>query len=414
MPGSLRFRELGGEGQLDGLLASNASAGTRRHMTFAAAQVSELRERLSDDRLPVFPFEEDWFFGAGRRVVTELARRWRNRLDDEESVRNLAEVAAGVVTVAGTPTRAVHLTGESADALPIVLTHGWPSSVIELLPVARRLARPSAYGADAADAFHVVIPALPGFPLGDLPTDLEVYTAARMADRWVELMAALGYTRFIASGGDIGARVAAWLGARHPDRVIGIHVTANALAPTLENVSLATEEEVYIKRRAEWMRTEGAYMAVQQTKPLSLAFGLSGSPLALAAWVGEKWYGWSGGQPAFERIEGPLLDTLSIYWLTNRVATSFLPYFVYDRPPGARPAAGEVATPVSFYLCPNEIGGIPPRSYAERQYMVARWREFTTGGHFFALESPEELARDIRSAFRGARAELTSKHWRKR
>jgi pimeloyl-ACP methyl ester carboxylesterase len=144
-------------------------------------------------------------------------------------------------------------------------------------------------------------------------------------------------------------------------------------------------------------------MHIQQTKPLSLAYGLAQSPCALAAWIAEKWRGWSGSDEAFARLGEALLDTLSLYWLTNRIATSFLPYYVYDRSPGARPPGRDVKVPVSFYLCPHEIGGVPPRSFAERQYVVARWREFDSGGHFIALEQPDQLADDVRAAFRAQR-----------
>jgi pimeloyl-ACP methyl ester carboxylesterase len=371
----------------------------------SARRVADLRRRLAEARIPDFPFKDVWSFGMGKEIATELVRRWSNRIDRGALLDGLRDVPYARADFGGTWSDIVHFRAEIENALPIVLTHGWPSTVLELLPLARRLARPSAYGAEPADAFHVVIAALPGFPLGAMRDELEEYTAARIADRWVELMSNLGYARFAASGGDIGARVAAWLGARHPDRVIGIHVSSNALWPSIpETANLTSDEAAWVSKRADWTRVEGAYMHVQQTKPISLAYGLSASPLALAAWIGEKWHGWSGSDEVFERLSDVLLDTLSLYWLTNRIATSFLPYYVYDMPPGARPWGRDVNVPVSFYLCPNEIGGVPPRSFAERQYAIANWRVFDTGGHFLALESPDELAADIRAAFRATRS----------
>ena len=301
--------------------------------------------------------------------------------------------------------RAFHFRAEADDALALVLTHGWPSTVLELFALADRLSRPTAHGADRRDSFHVVVPALPGFPLSRAPGDLGEYTAARTADHWARLMTALGYDRFAASAGDIGARVTAWLGARHPDRVVGIHVSANAITLPAPGPELGADEVQWLTRRAAWDRAETGYVHVQQTKPLSLAHGLADSPAGLAAWIVEKWHGWSDvrGDVLDHFAAGELLDTLSLYWLTNSIATSLLPYYVYDRAPGPRPASGEVRVPVNLYLAPAENGGIPPRALAERQYPVARWTELPRGGHFVASEEPDLLAADIRAAFRDAR-----------
>jgi pimeloyl-ACP methyl ester carboxylesterase len=372
-------------------------------VNFAAADIADLRSRLSDTRMPHFPFSDPWSFGTGGKIAAELVDRWAERLDESVLTSKFSGLPQVRIELADTWIHVVHIRGEIDDALPIVLTHGWPSTVLELLPLARRLARPSDHGGDANDAFHVVIPALPGFPLSGAPPDLGEYTGARIAERWAQIMDRLGYARFVASGGDVGARVAGWLGACHAHRVLGIHVSSNALWPLLADTELGTDEAAWVEHRSDWTRTEGGYMHIQQTKPLSLAYGLAQSPIALAAWIGEKWRGWSGTDEVFEQLTSELLDTLTLYWLSNRIATSFLPYYVYDRPPGARPWGQDVKVPVSFYLCPNEIGGVPPRSFAERQYRIARWSEFPAGGHFMALEQPGALAADIRAAFRTQR-----------
>jgi pimeloyl-ACP methyl ester carboxylesterase len=289
----------------------------------------------------------------GTEVLAEVLDQWAT-FDVHALAERLNEIPQLDVKVAGVTIRAFHLRSQTDDALPIVLTHGWPSTVLEPLALADRLAHPTSYGADASDSFHVVVPGLPGFPLSTAPDALEDYTAAHTADLWAGLMQALGYSHFVASAGDIGARVSAWLGARHPDRVLGLHLSPNALAAPA--VGLSALETDWVTRQAAWDRSEGGYAQLQQTKPLSLAHALTDSPAGLAAWILEKWRGWGDGADAVLEHYDPqeLLGHLSLYWLTNSIATSLIPYVVHDHPPGARPAAMSVEVPVCFYLAPAE------------------------------------------------------------
>jgi pimeloyl-ACP methyl ester carboxylesterase len=371
---------------------------------FEERDVAELRRRIRATRAVDVPFDDRWAYGTGKDVVRELAELWLD-FDVAALSRDLNAVPQVDVTLDGLRVRVFHVRSERDDALPIVLTHGWPSSILEPLELADRLARPSAYGADPDDSFHVVVPALPGFPLSAAPSTLDGYTAARIADRWVQVMTALGYPRFAAHAGDIGARVTAWLGARHPDHVVGIHVSSNALATPPADADLSAAERSWLRQRALWSQAEGAYMQIQQTKPLSLAHGMADSPAGLAAWISEKWHGWSDRRSgAIDRFSPThLLGHLTLYWLTNSIATSLIHYHVHDRTPGPRPPAGSVDVPVSFFLSPAENGGIPPRELAERQFTVTRWSELPRGGHFLASEEPELLVADIRAAFRPAR-----------
>jgi pimeloyl-ACP methyl ester carboxylesterase len=372
-------------------------------VAFSDEDIADLRQRIARTRPARFPLAGRWDFGTGREVVDATLDRW-SEFDPHALAARLNAIPQIDVELDGITVRAFHLQGEIADALPIVLTHGWPSTVLELLGLADRLARPSAHGATAHESFHVVVPALPGFPLSSAPASLDDYTAARTADLWVRMMEALGYAHFAASAGDIGARVTGWLAARHPDRVLGVHVSSNALsAPPLTD-DLSAAEADWLHRRTEWDRDEGGYMHIQQTRPLSLAHALSDSPAGLAAWILEKWRGWGDhADDVFDHYgEEELLGHLSLYWLTDSVASSLLPYAAHDRPPGARPAPGSVEVPVSFYLAPAENCGVPPRELAERQYPVARWTELPRGGHFLASEEPGFLADDIRAAFLGA------------
>jgi pimeloyl-ACP methyl ester carboxylesterase len=364
----------------------------------------ELARRLADRRPPAFPFADRWTFGTGLDVVREVVDRWAGGLDRRAFEARCNAHPYDEVSIDGVTTGVYRLRGETSGALPLVLTHGWPSTVLENLHLADLLAHPSRSGGDPADAFDVVVPALPGFPLAAAPADPAAYSGLAIADRWAALMTACGHDRFVASGGDIGARVTTWLGARHGDRVLGIHVSSNALAPALPGHDLTPDEAAWVAEREEWIRTEAGYIHLQGTKPLSLAYGLSESPAALAAWIVEKWAAWTATDDVVARFGADLTDQLTLYWLTNRIATSFLPYYasVAD-PPSSRPWGLDIEVPVSLYLCPDEIGGIPPRAYADRQFRVARWTEFERGGHFPAVEQPDVLAADIRAAFRPLR-----------
>ncbi len=369
-----------------------------------ARAIEDLRRRIRTARIAHIPLPGRWTYGTGKEVVHELLELWA-QFDVEALVRSLNGIPQVDVTVDGLRVRAFHVRGERDDALPIVLTHGWPSTVLEPLALADRLARPSAHAAGPRRLLPRRRAGDAGLPLSAAPTALDDYTAARIADLWTHVMAALGYQRFVASAGDIGARVTTWLAARHPDRVRGIHVSSNALDTPPPHTDLSPAERSWLRRRASWDREDGAYAHLQQTKPLSLAHGLADSPAGLAAWISEKWHGWSDqGTGARNRFTpDDLFGHLSLYWLTNSIGTSLIHYYVYGRPPGARPPAGSIDVPVNFVLSPAENGGIPPRDLAERQFPVARWSELPRGGHFLASEQPELLAEDVREAFRPLR-----------
>jgi pimeloyl-ACP methyl ester carboxylesterase len=374
-------------------------------VAFDAAGIEDLRRRIAATRRVRFPLPGRWTYGTGIDVVRAALELWV-QFDIDGLEARLNTVPQVDVELDGIAIRAFHVRGERDDALPIVLTHGWPSTILELLALAERLARPSAHGADPSDSFHVVVPALPGFPLSAAPAAIEDHTAARIADLWAGLMDALGYSRFAASAGDIGARITAWLGARHPERVVGIHVSSNALTDPTDEEGLTADEVAWLRRRTAWTRAEGAYMHVQRTKPLSLAHALTDSPAGLAAWILEKWHGWTpDADDVIDHFGAQeLLGHLTLYWLTGSVATSLAHYWAYDLPPGPRPPDGGVPVPASFYLAPGENGGVPPRSIAERQHRVARWSRLPRGGHFVAAEEPDMLAGDIRAAFRETRS----------
>ena len=360
-------------------------------------QVDVLRARLLATRWPSYDSQDDWSLGASSDDTKRLARYWATQFDFDALHQRLAALPHESVVIDDATVHLVHARSPHPQAVPVVITHGWPSSFLEIVPLIERLTQPDRFGGRADDACHVVVPSLPGFGYSSAPRTLEGYTGAAIADLWARVMTSLGYERFFASGGDVGARVTSWLGVRHPQRVRGIHVSSNALRLALPGEATPTaDEQAYLARRNQWAADEGGYMHVQQTKPLSLAYGLSDSPAGLAAWLAEKWCSWSDGLScANPEVMDVILGHASLYWFTNTIATSFLPYFVYDRPPGARVDGAEVKAPVGFYLSDAEIGGIPPESFARRQFEIARWSVLPRGGHFMATEEPGLLAEDL-------------------
>jgi len=367
--------------------------------------VVELRNRLLATRWPSYVSRPGLSLGVGSSDAQRLVDYWATQFDFEGLQQRLGTLPHERVIIDGVAVHIVHVRSLHANATPVIITHGWPSTFMEILPLVERLTQPERFGGRIEDACHLVIPSLPGFGYSAPPATLEGYTGAAIADLWTHVMTALNYQQFFASGGDVGARVTSWLGARHPDRVRGIHLSSNALRPAVQDAAaLTADEQAYLERRSQWTATEGGYMHVQQTKPLSLAYGLSDSPAGVAAWLAEKWLTWSDGLD-FARAEvmDIVLSHATIYWITNTIATSFLPYFVYDWPPGARVDGAQVKIPVGFYLSEAEIGGIPPESFARRQFEIARWTVFPRGGHFMATEEPQLLADDLLAFIRACR-----------
>ena len=290
--------------------------------------------------------------------------------------------------------------------MPLVLTHGWPGSFAEMLEIIPLLTDPAAHGFDAADSFDVVVPSLPGFGFSDRPTNGGM-NAQRVADTWVELMQALGYDRFGAQGGDLGAGVSTALGLRHSERIIGIHLNfiPGSYRPHIAaDTALTPAEQQFAVESAQWYDRNGAYAHLQGTRPQTPAFALNDSPAGLAAWILEKFREWSdcGGDlyRSFSRDE--LLTNVTLYWMAETISSSFRMYYEGKRAP-LHFAEGEFVHPPCAIACfPKEIT-FAPRKWVERGYNVQRWTKMPRGGHFAAAEEPELLAADIRVFFRTLR-----------
>jgi pimeloyl-ACP methyl ester carboxylesterase len=284
-----------------------------------------------------------------------------------------------------------------AGNLPLVLTNGWPSSFLELVGLARRLSAPSVAGGDPAGAFTVIVPCLPGFPFSPQPGTLPGPVPTH--ELWHRLMHdELGFTRYGAHGGDLGAGLTARLAEAHPEAVAGIHVLSVAGPPAYDPATLTAAEREYVAAGERWNRDEGAYQHQQMTRPVTLAYGLSDSPAGLLAWLAEKYWAWSDHGPDLSAVfsDDWILTQASLYWHSNCIATSFRPYYEYAQGMTERVTRVEVPTAVAVF--PKDLSQ-PPRSWAERTYRVTRYTEMPRGGHFAPHEAPDLLAADLTAFF---------------
>lgn len=369
--------------------------------------LDDLRNRLDRTRVARGAIT-GWSAGTDPAYLASFVTSWAGEYQwrDTESVLNgLPQV---LVSVAGVGIHVFHIrarTPAGASPVPLVLTHGWPSSFFEFLALIGPLTDPAAHGGDPADAFDVVIPSLPGFGFsGPLPAGQN--HPARVADLWAGLMDQLGYQRFAAYGGDIGSHVTNFLGARHPDRVIGMFTHHPALHPRLDDGKpLSVAEQRYLDQRAARTDHDDSYAATQTARPNSLAPGLSDSPAGLAAWILDKYRDWSDChgdlESAIDRLT--LLNIITLYRVTDSIGTSFLHY----ADDAETPPLPRVTVPAGLTLTPEDTGY--PLEFAERTYADIRlWRGPEPGGHFLALEQPARLIRDLRDFCRPLRATTAS------
>lgn len=366
------------------------------------AVLADLVERVRRTRWTDRIGGSGWSYGADVDYLEALATYWADGFDWRAQERLLNERLPGwAATVDGRRVHFAHLPGRGPAPLPLVLLHGWPGSFVEMYKLAPLLADPVAHGADPADAFEVIVPSLPGHGLSE-PVLEPGFGADQCADVVHRLMTdVLGFGRYGAQGGDRGAFVSAGLGHRHPEAVAGIHLNFPIAAPAAEPTA---EEREWLDAQQAWMAEEGGYIAVQGTRPQTLAVGLNDSPAGLLAWIVEKWRAWSdcGGdvESCFTRDE--LLTNVTVYWASGTIRSSVHYYLEHRRhPPVAlRPERVEVPTGVAAF--PAEVMAVP-RATVARKYDLRRWTDMPAGGHFAAMEQPEALASEIRAFFRPLR-----------
>ena len=366
---------------------------------FSERAIADLRRRLDATRWPAIPFATGWSAGTDDRVLRDLVRYWRTEFDWFEAQARLNRLAhlRGPIGDAEGELHCVLFAGEGAAARPpLLLLHGWPGSFLELLPAAELLAA----GAGGGPAFEVVVPSLPGFGFSDAPPAPGMHPG-RIAERMHALMRELGYERYGVQGGDWGAAVATRLARLHPEAVAALHLNFPArLPPPPNEAELGEAEREWRSNLATWQQQESAYSAVQGTKPQTLAYALTDSPVGLLAWILEKFWAWSDhGADLWETFErDDVLANVTLYWLTGTALPAARTYYEARREEPAREPDGRIEVPTAFARFPGEPWA-PPRTPVERAYRLVRWTEPAQGGHFAALEQPRLFAEDVAGFF---------------
>jgi pimeloyl-ACP methyl ester carboxylesterase len=364
--------------------------------------LDDLRDRLGRTRWPEPETVDDWSQGIPLAYVQELCEYWRDRYDWRRCEAALNGWGSSRAQLDGLGIHFLHVRSPEDGALPLVLTHGWPGSVIEFAKVIGPLTDPARHGGDRRDAFHVVCPALPGYGFSDKPTRAG-WGISRIADAWAQLMAGLGYARYGAQGGDWGAAVTMAIGAQDPEHCAGVHLNMAIAGPGPDDMNdLTPSEKSALEGMAHYEREESGYMKEQSTRPQTVGYGLVDSPAGQAAWVVEKFWAWTDcdGHPENVLTRDELLDNVMLYWLPGAGASSARLYWEAIHRMGE---LAPVPVPSGISVFPHELFRTS-RRWAERRFTDLRFfEEHTAGGHFAAFEQPAQFVADVRAFFRTVR-----------
>ncbi|MEO0983765.1 MAG: epoxide hydrolase family protein [Pseudomonadota bacterium] len=365
--------------------------------------LARIRERVAAYRWFPAPSDDDWRYGMATDVLREVVDYWQSGYDWRAAEAELNKFPQYKAVVDGIEVHFVHVVGEAGGARPLLITHGWPGSVYEFWDAIEPLAFPSRHGGDAKDAFDLVIPSLPGYGWSGKPA--KPFGQRATAKLWDTLMTeTLGYETYLAQGGDWGGLVTSWLGYKHGPGSGGckaIHLNMIGLRPT-PAAAQTKDEEAWLARAQGAMQLEGAYFMEQATKPQTLALGLMDSPVGQAAWIMEKFHGWSDlkdGDLWSVYTKDQLLTNVMIYLVNDAFATSVWYYNALFQEGGANLPEGErCETPTGFANFPGEaLYTAPPRSWCDRAYNIVHWSDMTEGGHFAAMETPGAFVEDVRA-----------------
>jgi pimeloyl-ACP methyl ester carboxylesterase len=385
------------------------------HVEIPDEQIDDLRRRIAATRWPSMELVEDRSQGVQLEALQELARYWASDYDWRKAEAKLNALPQFTTEIDGTEIHFIHVKSRHENALPLIMTHGWPGSVIELLETIGPLTDPTAHGASAEDAFDLVLPSVPGYGFSAEPTELG-WDSGRTALAWPILMQRLGYTRYVAQGGDVGAAITDAMGRLAPEGLIGIHM--NLLVTTLAGLPLPeeTDEERAAREAINIFRATGfGYFLEMATRPQTIGYGLLDSPVALAGWMldhdTDSYYkiarAFVDRQPAGNLTRDHILDNITLYWLTGTGTSAARSYWESGQAQARAAASGkappDVSLPVGFTTFPGEIWR-SPRSWVEKSYPnVVYFNEVDKGGHFAAWEEPELFSTEIRAAFRSLR-----------
>ena len=367
------------------------------------AVLTDLHHRLTQTRLPDQIEGSGWEYGIPIDYLAELVAYWLDSYDWRAQEVKLNHLAQFRTRIDGQSVHFIHARSAHPDAFPLLMTHGWPGSVVEFLDVIPRLTDPGAHGGGSADAFHVVAPSLPGYGFSE-PTRSRGWDTRRVGAAFIELMDRLGYARYGAQGGDWGAQVATRIGALDPERCAAIHLNMPIGERPEEAVSLTEQDKADLAALQVFQREESGYALEQATKPQTLGAALNDSPAGLLAWIVEKFRTWSDcdGHPENTFARDQLITNVMMYWVTETIASSARLYWENNRASSSGEAREYVGVPTGVARYPKEVLRYP-RTWVERRYNVTYWADMPRGGHFAAMEQPELFVEDLRRFFRSVR-----------
>jgi pimeloyl-ACP methyl ester carboxylesterase len=369
-----------------------------------ASALDDLKRRLAQTRWPDRGTVADWSQGVPITKLKALVEYWRTGYDWRRCEARLNRFPQYRTEIDGLGIHFLHVRSRETNALPILITHGWPGSVIEFFKIIEPLTNPTAHGGRAEDAFHVVAPSLPGFAFSDKPAE-RGWNSARIARAWSELMRRLGYARYVAQGGDWGSIVTTTLAQQLPASLAGIHLNMPFVFPDpIPTAGLSGAEQRAVEAFRRFQTDGFGYFLQQSTRPQTVGYALADSPVGQAAWIYEKFHAWTdnNGDPESALTRDEMLDIITLYWLTDTAASSARIYFEHASIVGAN-NSGVVELPVGCSIFPREI--VPaPRSWAERFFpKLIYWKELDRGGHFAAFEQPVLFTQELRECFRSLR-----------
>ena len=395
--------------QVHQLLAASSNAINPFRISVPDSAIADLRQRLSLTRLPDQLNEVSWEYGTDLEYLKELLDYWRTEFNWRTQEEMLNQFSQFKTTIENIDVHFIHQRSSHENAIPLLLVHGWPGSVSEFSQIIGPLTDPTAHGGSAEDAFHVIAPSLPGFGFSSAPTE-PGFGPEQMALAFADLMERLGYEQYALAGGDWGAIINRHLANHYPERLIGLHsnmVLAGPPSDPAQRDAVLESEAAVVEARRNYMLNEVGYQQIQGTKPQTLGYGLNDSPAGLAAWIVEKFHGWSdlsqdeSGNLDNNFSKDEILTNISIYWFTGSITSSARIYYENRNSPPLKPMT-YVDVPTGAAIFPAEIY-ILPRAWVEAAYDLRQWTVMPEGGHFAALEQPQSYLQDLRVFYRSLR-----------
>jgi pimeloyl-ACP methyl ester carboxylesterase len=363
-------------------------------------QLEDLKRRLRATRWPERECVDDWSQGLPLSYAQEVCKYWLEKYDWRKSEARLNRFPQFKTEIDGLGIHFIHVKSPHADALPVVITHGWPGSIVEFHKVIEPLTNPTAHGGDAKDAFHVVCPTLPGYGYSDKPTR-DGWNVQKIADAWAQLMPRLGYKKYVAQGGDWGAAVTTCIGIQDTTNCKGIHLNMPIVAPDTSTGDLTEREKSALAGMQHYNDWDSGYSKQQSTRPQTLGYGLADSPVGQAMWIIEKFWSWTdcNGNPENVLTRDELLDNVMMYWLPDAGASSARLYWESFR----KFPTDQVNIPTGCSIFPKEIFRTSKRWAEKRFTKLVYFNELDKGGHFAAFEQPEMYLKEVRTCFRNMR-----------